>query len=107
MAELVLRDAMWNATSLGDNLPFETLAAAIAEHQPQLFWLSCSHLENEVEFLAGYERLYDEFGKNVAFVVGGNALSDDIRQQMRYSTYCDSMQHLEGFVQTLRGMLEK
>ena len=29
MAELVLRDAKWNANSLGDNLPFATLSAAI------------------------------------------------------------------------------
>ncbi len=107
MAELVLRDALWNATSLGDNLPFETLASAITQHQPQLFWLSCSHIENEAEFLAGYGWLYDQFGKHVAFVVGGNALSEGIRQQMKYSTYCDSMQHLEGFSQTLRGAIEK
>jgi excisionase family DNA binding protein len=105
MAELVLRDSKWNAVSLGDNLPFETLAAAIKQHRPRLFWLSCSHITNESEFLAGYSDLYDEFGIEVAFVVGGYALTDKLRQQMKFSAYCDNMQHLEGFAQTLRGAI--
>jgi len=107
MAELVLRDAAWNAVSLGDNLPFATLAAAIRQQRPSLFWLSCSHIPDESEFLAGYRELYEEFGLEVAFVVGGYALSDQLRQRMKYSAYCDNMQHLEGFAQTLRSAIEK
>ena len=34
-------------------------------------------------------------------VVGGRALTEEMRQQMKYATYCDNMQHLEGFAQTL------
>jgi methanogenic corrinoid protein MtbC1 len=100
MAELVLREAKWNAVSLGDNLPFETLAAAIKEHRPRMFWLSCSHIVDEAEFLAGYRSLYDEFGLDVAIVVGGRALTEGLRQQMKYAAYCDNMQHLEAFAQT-------
>jgi methanogenic corrinoid protein MtbC1 len=107
MAELVLHDAKWNAVSLGDNLPFETLSAAIREHRPKLFWLSCSHIADESEFLSGYSELYDDFGMEVAFVVGGYALTENIRQRMKYSAFCDNMQHLEGFAQTLRGVIEK
>ena len=107
MAELVLRDAKWNAVSLGDNLPFETIAAAIREHRPRLFWLSCSHIAHLPDFLAGYHQLYEEFSLDVAFAVGGFALTDEVRQQMKYSAYCDNMQHLEGFAQTLRGAMEK
>lgn len=107
MAELVLRDAKWNAVSLGDNLPMETLSAAIRKHRPQLFWLSCSHIADQRAFLSGYRELYDDFGLEVAFVVGGYALTEEIRQQMKYSAYCDNMQHLEGFAQTLRGANEK
>jgi methanogenic corrinoid protein MtbC1 len=106
MAELVLRDAKWNAISLGDNLPFETIAAAIRAQRPNLFWLSCSYIADEEEFLAGYGALYEEYGMEVAFVVGGYALTDAIRQQMKYSAYCDNMQHLDGFAQTLRGAID-
>jgi methanogenic corrinoid protein MtbC1 len=107
MAELVLRDAKWNAISLGDNLPLETISAAICEYRPKMFWLSCSHIVDESEFLAGYHELYDQFGLDVAFVVGGYALSEEIRQQMKFSAYCDNMQHLEGFAQTLHAAIQK
>ncbi len=103
MVELVLRDAKWNAVSLGDNLPFATLAAAIKEHRPRMFWLSCSHIADEASFLDGYNALYDEFGMSVAIVVGGRALHEGLRQRMNYAAYCDNMRHLESFAQTLRG----
>ena len=106
MAELVLRDNKWNAVSLGANLPFETISAAIREHCPRLFWLSCSHVEDRDQFIAGYGELYDQFGMDVAFVVGGFSLTDELRQKMKYAAYCDNMQHLEGFAQTLLGALD-
>ena len=104
MAEIVLRDSGWKATSLGDNLPFATLHAAIKEQRPKLFWLSCSHLENPDRFLEEYRNLFDEFGTAVAIVVGGRALTEPIRQDMRYAAFCDNMQHLESFANTLTGM---
>ncbi|MDC0934989.1 helix-turn-helix domain-containing protein [Pirellulales bacterium] len=107
MAELVLRDGRWNAISFGDNLPLDTISAAIGEYRPKLFWLSCSHIAEETEFLACYRELYDQFGLDVAFVVGGNALTDEIRQQMKFSAYCDNMQHLEGFAQTLHAAIQE
>ena len=108
MAELVLRDAKWNAMSLGNNLPFESLAAAIRENRPRMFWLSCSYIDDETEFLNGYQRLYEDFGLSVAFAVGGYALSEGLRQKMKFAAYCDNMQHLEGFcADTLRGYRER
>lgn len=107
MAELVLRDGKWNANSLGGNLPFETLSAAIREQQPQLFWLSCSHIADEREFLSGYHQLYEEYGTQVAFVVGGFALTEQVRKQMKFAIYCENMQRLESFAQTLRGAFAK
>ncbi len=106
MAELVLHDAKWRAISIGDDLPFDTIAAAIRKHRPKLFWLSCSYIASEAEFLANYGELYDNFGMDVAFVVGGYALNEEMRQQMKYAAHCDNMQHLEGFAQTLRGAIE-
>lgn len=103
MVELVLRDTKWNATSLGDNLPFNTLGAAIRRHRPRMFWISVSHLASESQFIDAYAGLYDEFGLNVAFVVGGRALTEKIRQRMKYAAFCDNLQHLEAFAQTLKG----
>ena len=103
MVELVLRDSKWNATSLGGNLPLNTLGPAIKQHRPKMFWVSASHLANESEFLRDYETLYSEFGMDVAFVVGGRALTQNIRQQMKYAGFCDNLQHLEAFAQSLLG----
>jgi excisionase family DNA binding protein len=101
MAELVLRDAGWNAVSLGNNLPFDSLAQAIRSRRPQLAWLSCSHLPDEAEFLREYRRFYDELGAEVAVVVGGRALHEALRKEMKYAAFCDGMQHLTAFAQTL------
>ena len=106
MVELVLRNNRWNAVSLGNNLPFTTLAQAIEDHRPSLFWISCSHMGDELEFVTGYKALYEQFGRDVPFVVGGRSLVDSIRQQMKYAAYCDNMQHLEAFAQTLRAARE-
>tara|TARA_R110002095_G_scaffold18567_2_gene21393 strand:- start:5982 stop:6863 length:882 start_codon:yes stop_codon:yes gene_type:complete len=101
MVELVLRDIKWNAVSMGSNLPFETLAAAIRQHQPKMFWLSVSHIKDEAQFIQSYSKLFDEFGAEVAFAVGGRALHEQIRQQIQYAAFCDNIRHLESFAQTL------
>jgi len=107
MVELVLRDIKWNAASLGTNLPFSTLAAAIEQQRPRMFWLSVSYIRNEEEFLQNYAELYDEYGLDVAFVVGGRALKEPIRQQMQYAAFCDNIRHIEAFAQTLLSASEK
>jgi excisionase family DNA binding protein len=107
MAELVLIDSGWNAASLGNNLPLATLGEAIGDQRPRLFWISCSHIRDHAEFLRGYTELYEQFGLDVAFVVGGRSLVDSVRQRMKYAAYCDNMQHLEAFAQTLRGASER
>jgi methanogenic corrinoid protein MtbC1 len=101
MVELVLRDLEWDAVSLGTNLPFSTLHTAIEENRPRLFWLSCSHIPNQAEFLREYGELYERFGGETAFVVGGRALSDELRKQMKYAAYCDNMRHLASFAANL------
>ena len=107
MVELVLRDIKWNAASLGTNLPFSTLAAAIEQQRPRLFWLSVSHIRDEREFLRDYGDLFDEFGMDVAFVVGGRALREPLRHQMQYAAFCDNIRHVESFAQTLLSVSEK
>jgi methanogenic corrinoid protein MtbC1 len=102
MVEVLLRRAGWSATSLGSNLPFATLASALETHRPALFWLSVSHITDRDAFLAGYRELYDAYGAQSAFVVGGRALDETIRAHMRFAAYCDTMEHLEAVASKLR-----
>lgn len=102
MVEIALREAGWRATSLGTLLPAATLGEAVRESRPQLLWVSVSSIESVPNFLDEYSRLYDTAaGLGTAVAVGGRALTEEIRQQMVYSAYCDTLRHLVTFVETL------
>jgi MerR family transcriptional regulator, light-induced transcriptional regulator len=102
MAEIVLRSVGWDARLLGASIPFDSMAAAIRSHQPGLFWLSVSHIEDEGRFVPAFNALCEAGGRvGTAIVCGGRALTAEIRSKLRYSSYCDTMRHLEGFARTV------
>jgi len=101
MVELVLRQAGWRSQLLGSQLPFATLTKAIRNARPQLVWLSVSQIDDERRFLDEYRAFYGAVHSEVAIVVGGRALIESVRRQMEYASYCDNLQHLEAFAQTL------
>ena len=37
-----------------------------------------------------------------ALVIGGRALNADLRRELRYSAFCDTLAHLEAFVQSIQ-----
>lgn len=98
MAEIVLRSAGWDARLLGCSIPFESMAAAIRDHAPGIFWLSVSHIPDETQFISGFNQLFETASRfGTAIVVGGQALTPVVRSQLRYSSFCDTMRHLEEF----------
>jgi excisionase family DNA binding protein len=102
MIEVVLRESGWQATSLGTQLPASTFAEAIDECRPELVWLSVSAIESVPDFLQDYSRLHATAKKcNAMIVVGGRALATDIRQQMAYTAYCDTLHHLSTFADSI------
>ena len=102
MVEIVLTEVGWRANSCGTLLPAATLEDAVRENRPQLLWVSVSCIESVPDFLAEYSRLYETAAAlGTAVVVGGRALTEEIRQQMVYSAYCDTLRHLVTFVATL------
>ena len=101
MAELVLLSLGWKAASFGINLPFETLRLAIERYQPRLFWLSCSYIGKTSEFLKGYRELYDQFGDQMHFVVGGSALTPDLRSKMSFNAFCEDLRHFEEYCESV------
>lgn len=99
LIELVLREAGWRAESFGTGLPAETLCAAMETLRPKLFWLSVSHIGSMSEFLERYNLIYECSQKlKIFIVVGGHALDADVRRQMQYNAFCDSLRHLVNFV---------
>ncbi len=106
MAELVLRDCGIYATSLGASIPYSSLVKAVQETKPKLFWLSVSHIREGLNFVTEFAALSQACtAADTALVVGGRALTEELRQRMTYSAYCDTMQHLEAFATTLHRSL--
>ena len=103
MVEITLREAGWNAESYGASLPVDTMCAAIEKTRPRLFWLSASSLQSVPEFLTQWSRLFQVAADcGAATVVGGKALTPDVRAQMQYAAFCDNLRHLVSFVTSLR-----
>ena len=102
MAELILRDAGFNASSLGHLLPIRTVSAAIFRDRPRLVWLSISSIRDAGPFVREMLGLFETAqAHGTAVVLGGRALRGEVREQLRYSTYCDTFQHLSDFAQLL------
>lgn len=103
MGELVLREAGYHATFLGASIPVPSLINAVEQARPELFWVSVSFIRDAASFMAEFAALSRACARlGVALVVGGRALSEDLRRRMTYSAFCETMQHLESFASTLR-----
>jgi len=104
MAEIVLRSVGWDARLLGSSIPFDSMTNVLRSQKLELFWLSVSFITDEATFVAGFNQFADLAAEtNTTLVIGGRALTANIRKQLRYSAFCDTMRHLEVFALTLRG----
>lgn len=102
MSEVVLRECGWRATSLGNMLPFNTLMKAVENDRPRVLWLSVTSIRSPEQFVANFNVLFDTATSHgCVLVVGGQALTAEIRPLLRYTTYCDNFRHLEAFSQTI------
>ena len=93
MCELTLRELGWNAQNLGAWQPLKSMVQAIRNIQPRLFWLSISKVDAPDSFPDTICQLYKEAEQNnCALIVGGRGVADpDLRKQLEFSGYCDSM----------------
>ncbi|GAB5405296.1 MAG: hypothetical protein Aurels2KO_35270 [Aureliella sp.] len=103
LLDLVFRECSWRTMNLGCNLPLETIIAAAEEHKPRMVWLSASHLEDPQKFVASYAKFHQALPKDTMVVLGGRALNDDLRPQLKYTGFCDSMQQLASLATALHG----
>ena len=103
MAELVLRADRYQTQNLGTSVPFQSLANAVRDLKPQLFWLSVSHIGDEDDFVNDFADFNSVcVGCGTALVVGGRALTDAVRPRLVYTAYCDTMQQLATFTAHFR-----
>lgn len=102
LAELTLRELGWDVVNLGPNLPLASLARAIRVQQPKLVWISVSHLEDERTFLHDYQSFYASVSRTeTAVVLGGSALTPDLRARVVAASFGDRIAHLREFARRL------
>jgi methanogenic corrinoid protein MtbC1 len=102
MVELVLRDAGWNATSLGSSIPAESMTKAILATSPKMFWVCASYIRDIEKFVTDFKSLWQVAQANgTALVIGGRAFTEDLRAKLTYCCYCDTMQQLEAFAKSM------
>lgn len=94
LVDLVLRECGWRSMNLGSNLPLSTIAAAVEEHRPRLLWLSVSHLVDPHAFVEEYQSFRKGLPSDLMVVIGGRALTDELRPHLDYTGHCDNMQQL-------------
>lgn len=103
LVELVLREAGWNATSLGGNLPADSLLVAVRRERPRLLWLSISYVPDPETFIDEYNAFYAQLPADLVVAVGGRALTDELRPRIGYTAHCDSLEQLSALAMAMRG----
>lgn len=96
MVELVLVDAGWNAISLGSSLPFPTMAAAARYHEPEVFWLSCSHFEESDSLAEDFANFLEESPPEMRVLLGGQKVVAPLMDQIdgRRVHYCSDLKSM-------------
>ncbi len=107
LIEVVLREAGWRATNIGSNVPLRSLAAAVHQEHPKLVWLSVSYIENVDTFIRELHDFCDSIPQEVSLVVGGRALTDDLRPRLRYTAQCDTMLQLSTLAKSIRSSMKQ
>ena len=101
MASTVLASEEFDAVNLGAETPVAALSAAIAEHDPQLLWLSVT-MPPSGEVTAGLARLFAaELARGRAVVVGGRH-AERVAGRTAGVTVATSMRELAAFARGLR-----
>ncbi|MEM7264090.1 MAG: helix-turn-helix domain-containing protein, partial [Planctomycetota bacterium] len=87
VVSLVLRSEGLNATSLGSNLPFPSLALAIDRYSPKVVWLSVSHIENQEAIEEGIASTLEILKKRDAFLLLGGCAASRLNLPSSRSVY--------------------
>jgi len=103
LAELALTGLGWEVVNLGPNTPMSSFRAALAQIRPRLLWLSASYFADAASFLKEYREMYQAASRmGTAVAIGGQALTEELRTQMLYTTFGDGLTHLVAFARSLQ-----
>ncbi|MEM6330419.1 MAG: B12-binding domain-containing protein [Planctomycetota bacterium] len=105
MVQLVLAESGWKALSLGDNLPYRTILAAIDRRQPAAVWLSVSRSDGAENWLDQLQDFSEQLPAGVAFLLGGRGVAEADCSQIQRAWIANSLASLSEKAAQLRSEL--
>ena len=99
MVELTLQEMGWNATTFGSSLPAPSLVSAIRSREPDLVWVSYTRCDDPRRLIEANEQVFRSLGANQALVIGGQALTPELRREMSFDFSADNLMHLKRFAE--------
>jgi methanogenic corrinoid protein MtbC1 len=102
LVELALREAGWQAHSLGADLPFPSIQQAIRDYSPKLVWFSVSTISDVETFTQRFNGIAENLPEDCALLVGGRGLTDSVRPRLRYTAHCDNLCQLVSLAEVMR-----
>ncbi len=104
MVELTLREVGWHAESIGTGIPLSEFVRAIEDRGPRLVWLGAAAIADTETFVAGYDEVFEAASRaGAAVVIGGRAMTSEIRARLRFSCHCDRLEQLAAFARAVVG----
>ena len=107
MVEMIMLSLGWNAHSLGPNLPFSTLLAAVKDHDPKLFWISISHINESDDFVDAFNDFADRLPGSTALAIGGIAITPQMRKRLKFTVCCDNMRQFENYAANIDALANR
>ena len=102
MAELTLIELGWAATNLGPDTPAFSVIEAIAEIRPRVLGIGINAVLDLDAFATAYAAITDAARTHrTAVVVGGPALTTELRARIHYAACCAGMRELGDFCTSL------
>jgi len=100
--EITLATYGWNASSIGSNVPLNSLLQAVRDQSPDLVWLSASHLEDGDRFVEAVNNFAVQVPESTTFVVGGYAIKPSFRPRIKGAICCDNLSQLVASIKHLK-----
>lgn len=105
IASLMIEMTMWTigieAFHVGTNLPQQTLGEIAKQMKANIVWVTYTHIENIENTIHENRELYHSLEPGALLIVGGLALTADIRREMLFDFTGETMQQLDAFARKL------
>lgn len=101
--EVSLRELGWEAESLGADLPGSSLGEAAHARNVALVWVCYTHHQPQDVLLEHNRQVNDRLPSGARLVIGGGALTPELRRSLLFHFFGDSLVQLSSYVQTQFG----